>query len=61
VGKTEFSKDSLIKQMFDKYFEEISDQDVKARWSRLMKAVEEKKRTIDESTWLRAIDCKFLK
>jgi hypothetical protein len=47
--------------MFDKYFDEISDQAVRARWSRLMKAVEEKKTSIDKSTWLQASDCKLLK
>ena len=47
--------------MFDEYFDEISNQAVRARWSRLMKAVEEKKTSIDKSTWLQAIDCKHLK
>ena len=47
--------------MFDRYHNKISNQDVRARWSRLMKAVEEKKTTIDKSMWLKASDCKQLK
>ena len=61
VGKMEYSKEGLIKKMVDRYFNEISDKNVRARWSRLMKAVEEKKTTIDKSIWLQASDCKLLK
>ncbi len=57
----EYSKEGLIKKMFDRYYNEISNQDVRARWSRLVNAVEEKKTTIDKSTWLQASDCKRLK
>ncbi len=47
--------------MFDRYHNEISNQDVRARWSRLMNAVEKKQTAIDKSTWLQASDCKQLK